>query len=130
MGEVYRARDKKRGREVAVKVLLAELADNLEALARFEREARAFAALNHPNIVAIHDIGAHEVSPHLVSELLEGESMRQRLAVAPLAPPKAMEFTVELAVGLAAAHGRQTVDRDLKPANDSLTRDSHVKIWF
>jgi serine/threonine protein kinase/tetratricopeptide (TPR) repeat protein len=128
MGEVYRARDTRLGREVAIKVLPAEFAADPDRLRRFEQEAQAVAALNHPNIVALHDIGTYEGSPYLVSELLEGGSLRERLAVAPLSPPKAMELAVQIAQGLAAAHEKGIIHRDLKPENLFVTRDGQAKI--
>ena len=128
MGEVYRARDTRLGRDVAIKVLPAEFAADPDRLRRFEQEAQAVAALNHPNIVSLYDIGTYEGSPYLVSELLEGESLRQRLTVAPLPPPKAMELAVQIAQGLAAAHEKGIVHRDLKPENLFITRDGQAKI--
>jgi TolB-like protein/Tfp pilus assembly protein PilF len=128
MGEVYRARDTRLERDVAIKVLSASFAADPERLRRFEREARATAALSHPNILAIHDVGSHEGIPYLVEELLEGESLEQRLARAPLAVPEATGIAVEIARGLAAAHRRGIVHRDLKPANVFLTADGLVKV--
>ena len=128
MGEVYRARDTRLGRDVAIKVLPAEFAGDPDRLRRFEQEAQAVAALNHPNIVSLYDIGTYEGSPYLVSELLEGESLRQRLTVAPLPPPKAMELAVQIAQGLAAAHEKGIIHRDLKPENLFITRDGQAKI--
>jgi TolB-like protein/Tfp pilus assembly protein PilF len=128
MGEVYRARDMRLGRDVAIKVLPAEFAADPDRLRRFEQEAKAVAALSHPNILSIHDIGTYEGSPYLVSELLEGESLRERLAVAPLPSRKAMELAVQIAQGLAAAHEKGIVHRDLKPENLFITRDGQAKI--
>ena len=128
MGEVYKARDTRLGRDVAIKVLPAEFAGDPDRLRRFEQEAQAVAALNHPNIVSLYDIGTYEGSPYLVSELLEGESLRQRLTVAPLPPPKAMELAVQIAQGLAAAHEKGIIHRDLKPENLFITRDGQAKI--
>jgi Tol biopolymer transport system component len=128
MGEVYRARDTRLGRDVAIKVLPAEFASDSDRLHRFEQEARTVAALNHPNILALFDIGTHEGVPYLVTELLEGESLRQRLAGFPLPPRKAMELAVQVATGLAAAHEKGVVHRDIKPENLFVTRDGHVKI--
>jgi hypothetical protein len=128
MGEVYRARDTRLGRDVAVKVLPAALAADPDALARFEREARAVAAINHPNILALHDIGTDNGIAHAVMELLEGETLRKRLASGPPPPRKALEWAVQLTLGLAAAHDRGIVHRDLKPENVFLTRDGRVKI--
>jgi hypothetical protein len=128
MGEVYRARDTRLGREVAIKVLPAALASDPYALARFEREARAVAAINHPNILALHDIGTANGIAHAVMELLEGETLRKRLESGPPPPRKALEWAVQLARGLAAAHDRGIVHRDLKPENVFLTHDGRVKI--
>jgi serine/threonine protein kinase/tetratricopeptide (TPR) repeat protein len=128
MGEVYRARDSRLGREVAVKVLPGMAADNADALARFEREARAVAALSHPNILAIHDFGRDGEVAYCVTELLEGESLRQRLDAGAIPPRKAVEYAQQIARGLAAAHDRGIVHRDLKPDNVFLTRDGLVKI--
>ncbi|HKD20056.1 MAG TPA: protein kinase [Thermoanaerobaculia bacterium] len=128
MGEVYRARDTRLGREVAVKVLPRISADSADALARFEREARAVAALSHPNILAIHDFGHEGDVAYSVTELLEGESLRQRLDAGAIPPRKAVEYAQQIARGLAAAHDRGIVHRDLKPDNVFLTRDGLVKI--
>jgi serine/threonine-protein kinase len=128
MGEVYRAKDPRLGREVAVKVLPSPLASDSDALARFEREARAVAALSHPNILAIHDFGAHEGIAYAVTELLEGQTLRERLVAGPLSPRKAVEYGVQAARGLAAAHDRGIVHRDLKPENLFVTHDGRVKI--
>ena len=128
MGEVYRAHDTRLGREVAIKVLPGALAADPDALARFEREARAVAAINHPNILALHDIGTHNGIAHAVMELLEGETLRARLESGPPPPRKALEWAVQIANGLAAAHDRGIVHRDLKPENLFLTRDGRVKI--
>ena len=128
MGEVYRARDARLGRDVAIKVLPAALASDAERLRRFEIEARAVAALNHPNILSIHDIGTHEGTPYLVSECLEGQTLRQELAGGPLPLRRAVEYGKELAQGLAAAHDKGIVHRDLKPENIFVTRDGRIKI--
>ena len=128
MGEVYRARDTRLGRDVAVKVLPSALAADPDALARFEREARAVAAINHPNILALHDIGTDNGIAHAVMELLEGETLKKRLESGPPPPRKALEWAVQLALGLAAAHDRGIVHRDLKPENVFLTRDGRIKI--
>jgi len=128
MGEVYRARDTRLGREVAVKVLPEAFANNPERLARFEREARAVAALSHPNILAIHDYGTHGAVTYAVMELLEGENLRGRLQKGRLPWREALEIGVAIAEGLAAAHGRGIVHRDLKPENLFLTVDGRVKI--
>jgi serine/threonine protein kinase len=126
MGEVYRARDTRLGRDVAIKVLPEALARDADRLRRFETEARAVAALNHPNILSIHDIGTHEGAPYLVSECLEGQSLRQELSGGAL--PRAVEYGTEIAQGLAAAHDKGIVHRDLKPENIFVTRDGRVKI--
>jgi len=128
MGEVYRARDTRLGRDVAIKVLPAEFASDPDRLRRFEQEARAVAALSNPHILALFDVGTHEGSPYLVTELLEGESLRERLQAGPLTPRKAIEVGAEIAQGLAAAHEKGIVHRDLKPANVFVTGDGHVKI--
>src|SRR5574341_585762 len=128
MGEVYRARDSLLEREVAIKVLPEHLARNAEALARFEREAKAVAALSHPNILAIHEFGKQDVTIYAVTELLEGETLRQRLAGGALPQRKAVEYAIQIANGLAAAHGKGIVHRDLKPENLFVTRDGRVKI--
>lgn len=128
MGEVYRARDTRLGRDVAVKVLPSEFAQDPERLRRFAQEAQATAALEHPNILAIYDIGTQDCVPYIVEQLLEGESLRQRLRGGPLPPAKAVEFGVQIAEGLAAAHGKGIVHRDLKPENLFITRDGRIKI--
>src|SRR6266851_1607635 len=128
MGEVYRARDTRLGREVAVKVLPESLAGNPDRQARFEREARAVAALSHPNILAIHDYGTQGAVTYAVMELLEGETLRGRLAKGPLPWREAVEVGAAIADGLAAAHAKGIVHRDLKPENVFLTADGRVKI--
>ena len=128
MGEVYRARDTRLGRDVAVKVLPASLSTDAERLRRFEQEARATGALNHPNIIAIYDVGTHHGSPYVVTELMEGETLRDRINGTPLPPRKAIDYAVQVARGLAAAHERGIVHRDLKPENLFVTRDGRVKI--
>ena len=128
MGEVYRARDTKLDREVAIKVLPASLARDPAALARFEREAKAVAALSHPNILAVHDFGTSGDTTYAIMELLEGESLRQRLVEGALPPRKAAEIAREIALGLAAAHDKGIVHRDLKPENLFITREGRVKI--
>jgi len=128
MGEVYRARDSRLGREVAVKVLPQFSAGSAEALARFEREARAVAALSHPNILAIHDFGSDGGVAYSVTELLEGETLRERLESSAIPPRKAVDYAEQILRGLAAAHDRGIVHRDLKPDNLFLTRDGIVKI--
>jgi TolB-like protein/Tfp pilus assembly protein PilF len=128
MGEVYRARDTRLGRDVAIKLLPAEFAVDPERLRRFEQEARAVATLDHPNILAIHDVGTHEGSPYIVTELLEGENLRERLSGGPMPVRKAVEVAVQMAQGLAAAHAKGIVHRDLKPGNVFITKGGHVKI--
>jgi Tol biopolymer transport system component len=128
MGEVYRARDTRLGRDVAVKVLPAALSADADRLRRFEQEARSAGVLNHPNIIAIHDVGAHEGTPYVVTELLEGETLRQRINGVALPPRKAIDYAGQVARGLAAAHDRGIVHRDLKPENLFVTRDGRVKI--
>ncbi len=128
MGEVWRAEDEKLGREVALKVLPARLAENGEALDRLEREARAVAALSHPNILAIHDFGSHEGTTYAVMELLHGQTLRERLATGTLPARKAVDIAVQVARGLAAAHEKGIVHRDLKPENIIVTPDGRAKI--
>ena len=125
MGEVYRARDTRLGREVAVKVLPASFAADGDRLRRFEQEARAAGMLNHPNILAVYDVGTHEGSPYVVTELLEGETLRESGAVS---QRKALEYAEQIARGLAAAHEKGITHRDLKPENVFVTRDERVKI--
>src|SRR5438270_9417621 len=128
MGEVYRARDPRLGRDVAIKVLPAGSAGDSERMRRFEQEARATAALSHPNILAVFDIGSQDNSPYIVSELLEGETLRARLISGPLPVRKAVEYALQIARGLSAAHNQGIFHRDLKPENLFITRDGHVKI--
>jgi Tol biopolymer transport system component len=128
MGEVYRARDMRLGREVAVKVPPDAVAQDAERLRRFEQEARAAGQLNHPNILAIHDTGEHQGVHYMVSELLEGATLRERMAEGPLPARKALDYAVQVVRGLAAAHDRRIVHRDLKPENLFVTRDGLVKI--
>jgi len=128
MGEVYRARDERLGRDVAIKVLPADAAADSDRLVRFEREARATAALDHPNILAVYDVGRHEGQPYLVTQLLEGRTLRQAIAAGPLPASKAMELGIQIAQGLGAAHDRGIVHRDLKPSNIFLTSDGRAKI--
>src|SRR5437899_3187942 len=128
MGEVYRARDTKLGRGVAIKVLPTEVVARADARARFEREARAVAALSHPNILAIHDFGESGGMAYAVMELLEGETLRDALAHGALPARRAIAYAIQIANGLAAAHEKGIVHRDLKPENVFVTPDERVKI--
>ncbi len=128
MGEVYRARDSKLKRDVAIKVLPPSLAADPDALARFEREALAVAALSHPNILAIFDFGTHEGTAYAVTELLEGETLRGKLDTGPIAQKQAIDYALQVARGLSAAHEKGIVHRDLKPENLFVARDGHLKI--
>jgi hypothetical protein len=128
MGEVYRAVDTRLGRAVAIKVLPAHLAHAADALGRFEQETRAVAALNHPNILALHDVGREGEVAYAVAELLEGETLKARLDGGALTPRRALEFAMQIARGLSAAHERGIVHRDLKPSNIFITRDGRIKI--
>src|SRR5208283_3986527 len=128
MGEVYRARDSRLGRDVAIKVLPSFASADSERLRRFEQEARAAAALNHPNILAVHQMGSYQGAPYLVSELLEGETLREQIKRGRLAVRKAIDYGVQIARGLAAAHEKGIVHRDLKPENLFVTKDGRVKI--
>ena len=128
MGEVYRARDNRLGRDVAIKVLPRGFSQNGDRLRRFEQEARAAGILNHPNILSIYDIGTIAGAPYMVSELLEGQTLRETLRAMPLSPYKAIEVGIQIANGLGAAHEKGIVHRDLKPENLFLTKDGRVKI--
>jgi hypothetical protein len=128
MGEVYRARDERLKRDVAIKVLPASFAHDADRLRRFEQEAQSAGGLNHPNITAVHDLGTHDGAPYIVTELLEGETLRARLSGGALSPRKAIDYAVQIAKGLAAAHEKGIVHRDLKPENVFLTSDGRVKI--
>jgi Tol biopolymer transport system component len=128
MGEVYRARDSRLKREVAIKVLPQGFSLDADRLRRFEQEALATAALNHPNILAVFDIGAHEGAPYVVSELLEGETLRERLRGGAIPQRKTLDYAVQIARGLAAAHEKGIIHRDLKPENLFITKDGRVKI--
>ena len=128
MGEVYRARDPRLGREVAIKILPAAYASDADRLRRFEQEARAASALNHPNILTIYDVGTADGSPYLVSELLEGQTLRQRMAGTPLSSWRAVDYARQIAHGLAATHEKGILHRDLKPENVFITKDERVKI--
>ena len=112
MGEVYRARDEKLNRDVAIKVLPSAFSENPDRLLRFEQEAQAVGTLNHPNILAVYDVGVHENSPYVVSELLEGHSFRELLDDGPIASRKAIEYAIQIAQGLSAAHEKGIVHRD------------------
>ena len=128
MGEVYRARDSRLDRIVAIKVLPTSYSADAERLQRFVQEARAAAALNHPNILSIFDIGEERGAPYIVSELLEGQTLRERIGNGPLSSRKAIDYALQVARGLAAAHEKGIVHRDLKPENLFLTNDDRVKI--
>ena len=137
MGDVYRARDTRLDRDVAIKVLPPVFARDPDRLGRFEREARAVAAINHPNILAVHDIGSADLTDsgggtvratYMITELLDGDTLRARLAQGPLAARKSIDVATQVARGLAAAHDRGIIHRDLKPENIVLLRDGHVKI--
>jgi Tol biopolymer transport system component len=128
MGEVYRARDTRLKRDVAIKVLPSAYAEDAERLRRFEQEAQAASALNHPNILSIFDFGEHEGAPYMVSELLEGETLRARMAGGAFQPRRAIGHALQIAQGLAAAHEKSIVHRDLKPENVFITSDGRVKI--
>src|SRR5262245_13443348 len=136
MGEVFRARDRRLNRDVAIKVLPKTFAADADRLRRFEQESQTLAALNHPNILTIHDAGVLEGAPYLVSELLEGQTLRDLLGRASDGPGtgsslgtrKAVEYALQIAQGLAAAHGKGIIHRDLKPENIFITKDGRVKI--
>ncbi len=128
MGEVYRARDARLGREVAIKVLPESFASDADRLRRFEQEARTVAALNHPNILGVYDIGQYQGSPYMVSELLDGETLREKMQEGPISQRRALEYASQIAEGLAAAHNKGVVHRDLKPENVFITNDGRVKV--
>ncbi len=128
MGEVYRARDERLGRDVAIKVLPADFAKDADRLKRFEQEARATSALNHPNILTVYDVGTHDGAPYIVEELLDGEELRAQLQEGAIAPKKAIEYARQISEGLAAAHAKGIVHRDLKPENLFVTANGRVKI--
>jgi eukaryotic-like serine/threonine-protein kinase len=129
MGEVYRARDPRIGRDVAIKVLHAHVVNDPDRLRRFEQEVKASGALNHPNVLVIYDVGTQDGAPYIVSELLEGETLRQRLASGSMiGERRTIEYGIGVARGLAAAHEKGIVHRDLKPENIFLTKDGRVKI--
>src|SRR5512134_3466587 len=128
MGEVHRARDTKLQRDVAIKVLPDSLAEEADALARFEREALAVAALSHPNILSIYGFGEQDGVTYAVMELLEGQTLREVLSSGPLPQRRAVDFAIQVATGLSAAHAKGIVHRDLKPENLFVTTDGRVKI--
>jgi Tol biopolymer transport system component len=128
MGDVYRARDSRLGRDVALKILPASFSSDRDRLRRFEQEAKAAGLLNHPNLTAVYDVGTHDGSPYIVSELLEGETLRSRLSAGPMPSRRATELAVQAARGLAAAHDKGIIHRDLKPENIFVTKDGRVKI--
>src|SRR5215469_6252378 len=128
MGEVYQARDLRLARAVAIKVLPPFLTSHPERLSRFEQEARAAASLNHPNILAVYQMGLYDGAPYLVSELLEGSTLRELIQRGPLSPRRAIEYGAQIVRGLTAAHNKGIVHRDLKPENIFVTNDGHVKI--
>src|SRR4029450_12483634 len=128
MGEVFRARDTRLGREVAVKTLPALAASDPERRARFEQEARSASALNHPNIITILDIGDAEGTSYIAMEFVEGRTVRELLAAGPLPPRKVLDIAVQAAEGLAQAHAAGIVHRDLKPDNLMVSKDGFVKV--
>jgi len=128
MGEVYRARDPRIGRDVAIKILCEDFRDDPNRLWRFEKEVRAAGGLDHPNILAVHDIGMHQDRPYLVSELLEGSGLDERMENGALTVRRSLQIAIEIAEGLAAAHARGIIHRDIKPGNIFITSDGHAKI--
>ena len=128
MGEVYRAKDPRLGREVAITVLPPSFSQDADRLRRFEQEARAAGVLNHPNITAVYDIGSHDDAPYVVQELLEGETLRSALAGGKLPQRKVIDYALQIAHGLSAAHDKGIVHRDLKPENLFVTNEGRVKI--
>jgi hypothetical protein len=128
MAEVYRARDERLKREVALKMVTEALSSDPDLLRRFEQESRLAGSLNHPNLVAVHDVGVHEGTPYFVTELLRGESLRSRLARGPVPTSTALDWATQMARGLAAAHGRGIVHRDVKPDNVFVCSDGQVKL--
>src|SRR5450432_1220826 len=128
MAEVYRSKDTRLGREVAIKVVSEALGTDEAFLERFEREAKLAGSPNHPNVVALHDVGVHDGKPYFVTELLQGETLRERLSEGSIPLATALEWAAQMARGLAAAHERGIVHRDLKPENVFITRDGHVKL--
>src|SRR5438132_8045690 len=128
MGEVYLAHDPRLGRDVAIKVLRSAFARDAQRLRRFEQEARAVAALDHPNILAIHDVGRHDDSPYIVMEYVRGETLAEHMMRGRLPYGRALEIAGEIADALVVAHSRALVHRDLKPANVMLTPAGHIKV--
>src|SRR5713101_2335798 len=128
MGEVYRAWDTELGREVAIKVLPADFSRDTDRINRFRQEAQALARLNHPNILSVLDVGSHDGTLFVVGELLEGATLRGRMAGAALPQRKAIDYALQTAHGLAAAHEKRIIHRDLKPENLFITKDGRVKI--
>src|ERR1700691_734590 len=128
MGEVYRARDTRLERDVAIKILPESFAGDADLLRRFEQEARSIAALNHPNILAVHDIGDQDGIRYIVTELLDGRTLREQLNEGALPVRKSLDYARQICDGLAAAHSRGIVHRDLKPENIFCTREGRVKI--
>ncbi len=128
MGEVFRARDPRLSREVAIKILHTGAIRSEERLRRFQQEARAAGALNHPNVLAVFDVGEQDGAPYVVTELLEGETLRERIDRGPLPARKTLDLALQIARGLAAAHEKGIIHRDLKPENIFLTRDGRAKI--
>jgi len=128
MGEVYRARDTRLNRDVAIKILPAAFSDDAHCLDRFEREARILSTLNHPNLLSIYDVGSQDSIHYLVSELLDGEILRHRIQEGKIPGRKALDYAVQIAKGLAAAHEKGIVHRDLKPDNIFVTADGRIKI--
>ena len=128
MGQVYRAKDTKLGREVAIKILPREFSSDQERVRRFEQEARAASALNHPNIITIHEIGQLDSVPYMVMEVVEGKTLREVIGSEPLPTKKVLQFSTQVADGLAKAHTAGITHRDLKPENLMITKDGLVKI--
>ena len=128
MGEVYSAQDPRLGREVAVKVLPQQFTGNAERMRRFEQEARAAGMLNHPNILTIYDIGSANESVYVVSELLTGKTLREKMKESVIPSRKVVDYSLQIARGLSAAHDKGIVHRDLKPENIFITQDGRVKI--
>ncbi|MEZ5426776.1 MAG: serine/threonine-protein kinase [Pyrinomonadaceae bacterium] len=128
MGEVYKAHDERLDREVAIKILPSDFANDAERLTRFEQEAKATSALNHPNILTIYDIGKHDGASFIVAELLEGEELRQRLDEGTIPLRKTIDYARQIVSGLSAAHEKSIVHRDLKPENIFITEDDRIKI--